>query len=117
VIKRIFGVVKRKYKILRSPSKYSMDTQSRIIIACCILYNFVRSIEGQSADILLEPTEELNTNQPTTTNAPASQSSKTIDKLRDKIAEKMWNDYQRYNTERQRDIKAIVATINEEEAQ
>ena len=72
-----------------------MDTQSRIIIACYTLHNFVRSIKGQSVDILLEPTptEELNTNQPTITNALASQSSKKIDKLRDKIVEKMWNDY------------------------
>ena len=49
-----------------------MDTQSRIIIACYTLYNFVRLIKGQSVDILLEPIEELNTNQPTITNALVS---------------------------------------------
>jgi hypothetical protein len=54
VIERIFGVVKRKYQILRSPSEYSIDTQTCIILACCTLHNYVRSIEGEKADIWLE---------------------------------------------------------------
>jgi hypothetical protein len=118
VIERIFGVVKRKYSILKTPSEYSMATQSRIILACCTLHNFVRSMEGQSADILLD-TEESNSeepddNQPTTAIDPVSQSSKKMDKFRDKIAEKMWTDYERYNKERERNRGATLA---EEEAQ
>jgi hypothetical protein len=50
VIKRIFGVIKRKYQILRTPSEYSMATQTCIILACCTLHNFVWSREGVNAD-------------------------------------------------------------------
>jgi hypothetical protein len=53
VIERIFGVLKRKYQILRRAPEYSMDTQTRIILACCALHNFVRSIEGDNVDMLL----------------------------------------------------------------
>jgi hypothetical protein len=75
-------------------------------------------MEGQSADILLD-TEESNSeepddNQPTTAIDPVSQSSKKMDKFRDKIAEKMWTDYERYNKERERNRGATLA---EEEAQ
>ena len=39
VIKRIFRVLKRKYQILRTPSEYSIKTQTRIILACTTLHN------------------------------------------------------------------------------
>jgi DDE superfamily endonuclease len=70
VIERIFGVLKRRYQILRSPSECSMDTQTRVrvILACTGLHNWVRSIEGSSADILPEKekkkTEESEDIQP-----------------------------------------------------
>jgi hypothetical protein len=32
-------VLKRKYQILQSPSEYSIETQTRIILACIALYN------------------------------------------------------------------------------
>jgi hypothetical protein len=54
VIERIFGVVKRKYQILRTASEYSLDTQTCVILACCTLYNYVRSLEGIAADYWLE---------------------------------------------------------------
>jgi hypothetical protein len=53
VVERIFGVTKRKYQILRTPSEYPMATQTRIILACCSIHNFVRSKEGETADIYL----------------------------------------------------------------
>jgi transposase-like protein len=47
VIERIFGVLKRKYQILRTPSEYSIDTQTRIILACTGLHNWVRSKDSR----------------------------------------------------------------------
>jgi hypothetical protein len=40
IIERIFGVLKRKYQILRHAAEYSIDTQTRIVLACCALHNF-----------------------------------------------------------------------------
>ncbi|XP_029148777.1 uncharacterized protein [Arachis hypogaea] len=42
VIERCFGLLKKKWGILRSPSFYPIRVQSRIIIACCLLQNFIR---------------------------------------------------------------------------
>jgi hypothetical protein len=39
VIKRIFRVVKRKYRILQTPFKYLINTQTRIILAYTALHN------------------------------------------------------------------------------
>ncbi|KAL0430522.1 UNVERIFIED_CONTAM: hypothetical protein Sradi_0678200 [Sesamum radiatum] len=42
VIERLFGLLKTRWGILRSPSYYSIDVQSRIVVACCLLHNYVR---------------------------------------------------------------------------
>ena len=42
VIERCFGLLKLRWAILRSPSFYPITTQNRIIMACCLLRNFIR---------------------------------------------------------------------------
>jgi hypothetical protein len=101
VIERIFGVVKRKYQILRTASEYSLDTQTRVILACCTLHNYVRSLEGIAADYWLEtesqegPATDI---QPTVSYPKDSTSSKKMDKFRDELALHMWEQYQSYIT-------------------
>ncbi|KAL0392934.1 UNVERIFIED_CONTAM: hypothetical protein Sradi_2516200 [Sesamum radiatum] len=43
VIERTFGLLKVRWGILRSQSFYPIDVQNKIIIACCILHNFIRN--------------------------------------------------------------------------
>lgn len=43
VIERCFGLIKARWAILRSPSFYPIKTQCRIITACCLLHNLIRS--------------------------------------------------------------------------
>ncbi|KAL0427565.1 UNVERIFIED_CONTAM: hypothetical protein Slati_2931300 [Sesamum latifolium] len=43
VIERTFGLLKVHWAILRSPSYYPIKIQNRIIMACCLLHNFIRS--------------------------------------------------------------------------
>lgn len=104
VIERIFGVVKRKYQILRTPSEYSIDTQTRIILACATLHNYVRSIEGEKADRWLdtepEPQQPIIDIQPVVNYPVGSTSSKKMDKFRDELAQRMWEQYQSYITGR-----------------
>jgi len=99
VIERIFGLLKRKYQILQTPSEYSIDTQSRIILACTALHNWVRSIEGDTADILLKE-DSLDKRpqdvQPVVEYPEGTITSKRMDAFRDQLAEKMWADYQKY---------------------
>ncbi|KAL0395346.1 UNVERIFIED_CONTAM: hypothetical protein Slati_4500800 [Sesamum latifolium] len=42
VIERTFGLLKTRWGILRSPSYYPIRVQNKIIVACCLLHNFVR---------------------------------------------------------------------------
>ncbi|MFQ6646258.1 hypothetical protein Gotur_018901 [Gossypium turneri] len=42
VIERCFGLLKLRWRILRSPSFYPMKVHNRIIIACCLLHKFIR---------------------------------------------------------------------------
>ena len=42
VIERCFGLLKKRWGILRSPSFYPIRTQTRMILACCLLHNFIR---------------------------------------------------------------------------
>ncbi|KAL0010653.1 hypothetical protein SO802_005761 [Lithocarpus litseifolius] len=42
VIERCFGLLKIRWAILRSPSFFPIKTQNRIIMACCLLHNFIR---------------------------------------------------------------------------
>ncbi|KAG6483299.1 hypothetical protein ZIOFF_059943 [Zingiber officinale] len=41
VIERCFGLLNGRWKILASPSFFPMQTQVRIIIACCLLHNLI----------------------------------------------------------------------------
>ncbi|XVF65854.1 hypothetical protein PTKIN_Ptkin09bG0284500 [Pterospermum kingtungense] len=42
VIERCFGLLKMRWGILRSPSFYSIRIYNRIIVACCLLHNYIR---------------------------------------------------------------------------
>ncbi|KAK2653136.1 hypothetical protein Ddye_012992 [Dipteronia dyeriana] len=42
IIERCFGLLKKRWAILRSPSFYLIRFQGRTIIACALLHNFIR---------------------------------------------------------------------------
>ncbi|XWS44527.1 hypothetical protein CRYUN_Cryun15aG0053000 [Craigia yunnanensis] len=42
-IERCFGILKARWAILREKSFYPVKTQCKIIFACCLLHNFIRS--------------------------------------------------------------------------
>ncbi|XP_073055113.1 uncharacterized protein [Primulina eburnea] len=55
VIERAFGLLKKRWAILRSPCFYPLKTQNRIIMACILLHNFIRA---QMPDNLVDELEE-----------------------------------------------------------
>ncbi|KHN04730.1 Putative nuclease HARBI1, partial [Glycine soja] len=50
-IERSFGILKKRWSILRTPSFFDIKTQIRIINACFVLHNFVRD-EQQTGQLL-----------------------------------------------------------------
>lgn len=53
VIERAFVLLKKRCVVLRSPSHYPLKTQNRMIMACILLHNFIRS------QVPNDPREEL----------------------------------------------------------
>jgi hypothetical protein len=41
IIERIFGIVKRRFKILGTVAEYSIDTQIHLVLGLLVLYNFI----------------------------------------------------------------------------
>ncbi|KAL0395310.1 UNVERIFIED_CONTAM: hypothetical protein Slati_4497200 [Sesamum latifolium] len=52
VIERTFGLLKARWAILRSSAFYSIKVQNRIIMACCLLHNYIRQ---EMTDDPIEP--------------------------------------------------------------
>ncbi|KAH6787826.1 hypothetical protein C2S52_007378 [Perilla frutescens var. hirtella] len=44
VIERSFGLLKGRWGNLRSASFYPIKVQNRIILACCLVHNFIRNV-------------------------------------------------------------------------
>ena len=102
VIERIFGVLKRRFRILQLPPAYNMAIQARIPAALAALHNFIRQydpeeiriFEDQPFDFPIgarpESAGELGSG-PARSNERARASER-----RDRIAASMWEQYQRY---------------------
>ncbi|KAI3702588.1 hypothetical protein L6452_28332 [Arctium lappa] len=57
IIERCFGILKKRWAILRSPSFYPIRYQGRMIIACALLHNFIRmymALDLKNTKITLE---------------------------------------------------------------
>ncbi|XP_073306061.1 uncharacterized protein [Primulina huaijiensis] len=90
IIERAFGLLKKRWAILRSPSFYPLKTQNRIIMACMLLHNFIRSempddpIE-EVIDDVVSPENEMQDEFITTLEA-----SDDWDSWRENLAMSMW---------------------------
>ena len=59
-IERAFGVLKKRFPIIGSTTEpnYDVDTQSEIILACCILHNYLMSTDPDD-DLIAEVDRDL----------------------------------------------------------
>ncbi|XP_047151803.1 putative nuclease HARBI1 [Vigna umbellata] len=97
VIERTFGVLKKRFPIIASDTKphYGLETMTDIILACCILHNFIREVDNDDP-LLNEVDNELNEREEH--NVSSSQvreyDYRVGSTIRDAIADEMWRDYQ-----------------------
>ncbi|CAL5402896.1 unnamed protein product [Camellia sinensis] len=47
VIERTFGVLKQRFPLLRHMPRYDMVRQGPIVMACCVLHNWIRTVQKQ----------------------------------------------------------------------
>ncbi|XP_019431499.1 PREDICTED: putative nuclease HARBI1 [Lupinus angustifolius] len=102
VVERAFGVLKKKFPIIASgtESNYGIKTQSRIIIACCILHNYLVGLDPvEDKELLAEVDVEIYCESVAQydgalTNDNDEEHTRLGENLRNSIAAAMWTDYQ-----------------------
>lgn len=98
-IERAFGVLKKRFEILSSSTEptYGIRAQKQFVIACCILHNYLMTIDPDE-DLIAEVDSELANQNVSHDNyqATRSDSEETAhgELIRDTLANQMWIDYQ-----------------------
>jgi hypothetical protein len=90
-IERAFGSLKNRFKILDDAKPFfSFLTQVDIVVACCIIHNWVIN-DGIDEFIIPEDAWVANINHATTTSGQASEHTQMVN-FRQGIANQMWED-------------------------
>jgi hypothetical protein len=104
VIERIFGVLKRRFRILIIPPEYDMDVQARLPAALAALHNFIRGADPSEINEFVDEFDEETPDsqpggQPSTgelaDGLPRAAEKRRADARQRAIANAMWEDYQR----------------------
>lgn len=101
VVERVFGVAKRKFKILRSQPEYPLASQIKLVLALACVTNIIHSVEGEDMfegvdDNELDEPDEEELEVAQAMERLGGQRGKDAAKFRDNIAQQMWIDYQDY---------------------
>lgn len=102
VVERIFGIVKKRFRILLLAPEFDMDIQTHIPRVLCALHNFIRRHDPTDANdeeyALAADVSHVRVNGPgigeLATNTVNAAERMEASNARDQIAEQMWEDYQ-----------------------
>ena len=96
-IKRAFGVLKKKFPIIASitETNYYVDTKNEIILACCILHNYLMSVDRDESLIAEVDEEVLHSHRECVALTPKedNENARQGDTIRDSIVSAMWQNY------------------------
>ena len=88
--------MKKRFPIIGSGTKpyYSLDTMTKIILACCILHNFLCGVDNNQA-ILDEVDRELIEQDVEPSVSHSREDGYRLgSQIRDRISNEMWMNYQ-----------------------
>ncbi|KAL8506936.1 hypothetical protein ACS0TY_017718 [Phlomoides rotata] len=101
VVKRMFGLLKMRWGILRSPSWYPIKTANQIIMACCYIHNYIRMeidvdpLEGGLDEYMsTEPNQDVDIN---TDMIDSLETTQEWAAWRDNLAQNMWTEWNHNN--------------------
>lgn len=100
-IERAFGLLKKRWSILRDPSFFEKKTQIRIINACFILHNFLREEKMEETTLMEEVeqdllnTEVIDVEEEDDDYILSARSTNIWNEFRDRLANNMFEEYQR----------------------
>lgn len=125
-IERIFGVAKRKWKVLVTGCEYSLDDQSRLVLSLCCLYSIIRTYDYEEPELMIYdnfPSDSAVFSGDFSHNdalveeeVGRRKADRVLDhsamtweaaRGRNKVAEDMWRDYQAVLRARQRTARQI----------
>jgi len=100
-VERIIGVLKMRFPILKCASHYPIDTQRDIVLAACVLHNFIKQNDGAdqwlSEDIMaVSPSEIVDIpdgDQNYREDVTLNEQRRAGNLRRNQIAQDMWDDY------------------------
>ena len=95
VIERTFDVMKNRFPIIASGTEphYDLHTMTNIILACCILHNFLRGVDNDDSLIEEVDREMLQQDIIVSTSQVRDDDHRLGSHIRDTIANEMWQDY------------------------
>jgi len=101
VIERIFGALKKRFRILKLAPEYNMDMQARIPPALAAIHNFIFKHDTTEQEDFLDIPDPTPGNPPShedlgilSQGAPNTAEKTRAKERRDKIAQAMWDNYQ-----------------------
>nr|XP_023876605.1 putative nuclease HARBI1 [Quercus suber] len=96
-IERGFGVLKKRFPIIATTTEpnYCVDTQNEIILACCILHNYLMGVDPDESLIAEVDEEVLHSHRECVALNPREddEDARQGDIIRDSIASAMWQNY------------------------
>ena len=96
-IERTFGVLKKRFPIIASTIEpnYCVDTQNEIILACCILHNYLMGVDPDESLIAEVNEKVLHSHHERVTPTPREddEDARQGDIIRDSIVSAMWQNY------------------------
>jgi hypothetical protein len=103
VIERIFGVLKRRFRILVIPPEYSVKVQAQIPSALSAIHNFIKIHDPNDGEIHDLGDSEYSSSTPNPGDDRVRQINYAedddidddVNHRREKIAQDMWDSYQR----------------------
>ncbi|KAL5716934.1 hypothetical protein ACHQM5_010036 [Ranunculus cassubicifolius] len=99
VVERTIGVLKKRFAYLRNGTFHDVETQAKIVFACCAMHNFLRDIdpedEGRHPDDTREEEEEEDEDEEQNVDYPYLNIASTPEwtHKRDALKDRMWEDY------------------------
>lgn len=88
---RAFGALKNRFRILDNKPYHPYKTQVKLVLACCILHNWILS-DGQDEVFPDEPSWTPNTNGSAPSDGVVFDDNATWGNRRDELANLMWNN-------------------------
>ncbi|XP_021717266.1 protein ALP1-like [Chenopodium quinoa] len=98
-IERAFGVLKKRFCVLDAEPFLSYETQVDVVLACCVIHNYLRGVDPNDA-ITQEADLEVETHdiRKSLTRKEIREETKECVKKRNSIALAMWNAYKKHRT-------------------